>query len=80
MITGDVKLDLHGDRVGQSAVPEQLVGLLQGPVLSGGPVDGQQPVPHLQEATPTHTHTHTIKSSVFITFLYLLHLKWIFPG
>lgn len=48
-----VKLDLQGDFVGQGGVPQQLVGLFQRPVLRGDPVDGQEAVSHLQQATPT---------------------------
>jgi len=58
--TCDVKLQLHGDLVGEGGVAEQLVSLLQGALLRGDAVDGQQPVPHLHQPTPEgNKHTET---------------------
>lgn len=51
--TCNIELHLHRHLVGQSRVPQQLMGLLQGAVLSRDPVDGQQSVADLQQPTPT---------------------------
>ena len=50
--TCDVELYLQRDLVGQGGVPQELVGLLQRPVLRGDPVDGQEAVPDLEQAAP----------------------------
>lgn len=50
--TCNIELNLHRHLIGQSRVSEQLVGLLQSAILSRDPVDGQQSVADLQQATP----------------------------
>lgn len=52
--TCDIKLDFHRDLIGQSGVPEQLVGFFQCAVFCWDPIDRQQSVPHLQQSTPGH--------------------------
>lgn len=46
-----IKLYLQCDFIGESSVPQQLIGLLQRPVLCGDPVYGQEPVPDLEKTT-----------------------------
>lgn len=48
-----VELDLQRDLVGERRISQQLVGFFQGPVFRGDAVDGQEAVPHLQQAAPT---------------------------
>lgn len=48
-----VKFYLQGHFVGQGGVTQQLVGLFQRSIFSGDPVDRQEAVSHLQQATPT---------------------------
>lgn len=50
--TCNIELDLHCHLVGQSWVPQQLMGLLQSAVLGRDPIDGQQSVADLQQPTP----------------------------
>ena len=52
--TCDIKLNLHCDLIGQSRVSEQLMGFLQSAIFSRDPVNGQQPVPNLQQPAPPH--------------------------
>ena len=57
--TCHIKFDLQGELGSDGRVSEQLIGLFQGGVFGRNPVNGQNPVPNLQDATPAHTHTHT---------------------
>ena len=72
-ITCDVKLQIQSDLVGQGGVSEQLVGLLQGALLRGDAVDGQQSVPHLQQPTPSH-RPQTWVTQGHITQTYWTHV------
>lgn len=56
--TCHVELDLQGDLAGDAGVSQQLVGFLQGAILGGDAVDGQDAVADLQDSTPAPQTEH----------------------